>query len=66
VSDLFCCNHCRKTLITVDPGQLTTHGPLSIRTDVPERQAWVECPKCGRETPLELARLGDFTRPSLA
>jgi hypothetical protein len=58
VSQQFNCEHCDKPLITIDPGRVTTHGALSIRTSALDGHNWVECPHCGRETRLDLQRYG--------
>ncbi len=50
----FHCDHCRRLLLTVEPGRLTTHGAMSIRTRSADGWAWVECPQCGKESPVEL------------
>jgi hypothetical protein len=72
VSEQIKCAHCRKGLITIEPGRLTTHGPTSIRIGASNGRAWVECPACGHETPVEPHRLAsrwteeapEFHRPA--
>ena len=50
------CEHCTKLLISVAPGRLTTHGPMSIRSSFQDGQRWVECPQCGRDSVVSLER----------
>jgi hypothetical protein len=57
VTERFACEHCKKTLITIEPGRFTTHAAMSIRA-TPDGRTWVECSACGRETRIEPERFG--------
>lgn len=51
------CRHCDRPLVSFAPDRVTVHGAMSIHQGAAEDEAWIECPKCGRETPTNWPRL---------
>ena len=54
----FQCDHCDRLLITAEPGRFTTHGEMSITTTSLDGGVTVECPWCGKDTRMDLHRVG--------
>ena len=58
MSNRLTCQFCERPLVSFSPDRVTVHGAMSIHQGALDDEAWIECPKCGRDTPTYWPRLG--------